>query len=263
MKRLFLPTILILTLILAACSGLPSSPPTPLPTVALNQQPSAASSGGVSASGEVVPAQHIELAFTLLGRVQIVNVKVGDTVKSGDTLLALDTTALTAEVTRAEGDLKAAQANLDLLTRQGEVHERREAAQGQVQAAQGALDSAKAALAQATLVAPFEGTVTELNVMAGDTVSPGQVVLVLADLNHLQIETTDLSERDIVNVKIGQNAKVDVKALNQNFNGKVIAISPMADKVGGDVVYQVTIELDSQPQGLMWGMSVDVEIQIK
>ncbi len=261
MKTILLIVLTIFTLTMTACGSV--STPTAIPTVVLNPQPASALSGGVSASGEVIPAQHIEMAFTLLGRIQTVNVKVGDAVKSGDALLALDTTALTAEVTRAEGNLKAAQANLDLLTRQGEVRERREAAQGQVQAAQGALDSAKAALAQATLVAPFDGTVTALNVTAGDTATPGQVVLVLADLNHLQIETTDLSERDIVNVKIGQGVKVNIKALNQTFDGKVIAISPMADKVGGDVVYKVTIELDSQPQGLLWGMSVDVEIQTK
>lgn len=260
MKKIYLIPLIVTALTVTACGSV--STPTPLPTVVINQQPSSASSG-VSASGEVVPAQHAELAFTLLGRVQTVNVKVGDTAKTGDTLAALDTTTLAAEVTRAEGSLKAAQANFDLLTRQGEVRERREAAQGQAQAAQGALDAAKAALAQASLLAPFDGTVTAVNVMPGDAVSPGQVVLVLADLNRLQIKTTDLSERDIVNVKIGQSAKVDVKALNKDFNGKVIAISPMADKVGGDVVYQVTIELDSQPQGLMWGMSVDVEISTR
>lgn len=260
MKKIYLILLTIFALTLTACGA--TSAPTAIPTLVLNSQP-APVSNGVSASGEVVPAQYIDMAFTLLGRVQTVNVKVGDTVKSGDTLLVLDTTALTAEVARAEGNLKAAQANLDLLTRQGEVRERREAAQGQAAAAQAALDAARAALAQAALVAPFDGTVTALDVMAGDTVSPGQVVLVLADLSRLQIETTDLSERDIVNVQIGQSAVVKVKALGQDLNGKVIAISPMADKVGGDVVYKVTIELDSQPEGLLWGMSADVEIQTR
>ena len=96
--------------------------------------------------------------------------------------------------------------------------------------------------------------------MPGETVSAGQVVLVLADLNHLQIETTDLSERDVINVHIGQTATVSVKALNQDLSGAVTAISPMAGAVGGDVVYKVTIALDQQPQGLRWGMSAEVEI---
>jgi hypothetical protein len=30
--------------------------------------------------------------------------------------------------------------------------------------------------------------------------------------------------------------------------------------VGGDVVFKVTIDLDNQPQGLLWGMSADVKI---
>jgi len=49
--------------------------------------------------------------------------------------------------------------------------------------------------------------------------------------------------------------------LNQNFNGKVIGISPIADTVGGDVVFKVTIAFNQQPQNLLWGMTAVVEIK--
>ncbi len=41
----------------------------------------------------------------------------------------------------------------------------------------------------------------------------------------------------------------------------MIRISPIADDVGGDVVFKVTIAPDTQPEGLLWGMSAEVEIQ--
>ena len=87
------------------------------------------------------------------------------------------------------------------------------------------------------------------------------MIITLASLNNLRVETTDLSERDLPGVQIGQTARIFVEALNQELTGKVIAIAPRANTVGGDVVYKVTIELDDQPQGLRWGMSAEVNIQ--
>ena len=94
---------------------------------------------------------------------------------------------------------------------------------------------------------------------SGDYVLPGQVILVLSDVSHLHVETTDLSERDVPQVKLGQAATVSIKALNQQVAGKVSAISPLADSLGGDVVYKTTILLDKLPANIRAGMSVDVQ----
>jgi multidrug resistance efflux pump len=91
-------------------------------------------------------------------------------------------------------------------------------------------------------------------------VMPGQVVLTLADLTQLRVETTDLSERDVAQVRLGQEAMVYVEALNVDVPGRVALISPKASIVGGDVVYTVVIALEEQAQGLRLGMSVEVEI---
>jgi HlyD family secretion protein len=102
--------------------------------------------------------------------------------------------------------------------------------------------------------------VVSISVQSGEYIQPGQVVITLASLDRLRVETTDLSERDLPNIKIGQTASVFVDALNQQLSGKVIAIAPLANTVGGDVVYKVTVELDKQPEGLRWGMSAEVNI---
>ena len=40
----------------------------------------------------------------------------------------------------------------------------------------------------------------------------------------------------------------------------VMRIASQAGLIGGDVVYAVVVELNEQPSGLCWGMSVEVEI---
>jgi multidrug resistance efflux pump len=129
--------------------------------------------------------------------------------------------------------------------------------------AQSALDSAQAALAQATLVAPYDGTIVSINVVPGELVRSGQVVAVIGDLTHMQVETTDLSERAIAAVRIGQAASIRLKAFTQDLSGKVIMIAPLGVESKGDIVYKVTIDLDKQPDGLMWGMTGDVDINTK
>jgi multidrug efflux pump subunit AcrA (membrane-fusion protein) len=84
-------------------------------------------------------------------------------------------------------------------------------------------------------------------------------VLVLADLSHLRVETTDLSERDVPQVKKGQAVRVFIEALDEEVGGTIIEISPQAEILGGDVVYKTVIELDEQPAGLLPGMSVEVD----
>lgn len=73
------------------------------------------------------------------------------------------------------------------------------------------------------------------------------------------METTDLSERDVPTVKVGQEVTVSIKSLHQDVKGTVSAISPVSDTLGGDVVYMVNIILSDLPTGLRSGMSVDVQ----
>jgi HlyD family secretion protein len=159
----------------------------------------------------------------------------------------------------AWASVESAKAQLDTL-RAGATPEQLAAAQAAVAQAEAALDVARAALNQATLTAPFGGTVADLQASPGQVVMPGQVLLTLADLSELQVETTDLSERDVTEVRVGQEAMVYVEALNSDVPGRVARISPLASTLGGDVVYTVVIALEEQPEGLLLGMSVEVEI---
>jgi RND family efflux transporter MFP subunit len=236
----------------------------------------------VTASAVVVPAQVSEMGFLISGIAKDIPVEEGDAVQAGETLLVLDTPDLQYGVTEAEAGVRVAQAQADIRSNElikkyliyytpfsvkvrkakfSAPHEVIDMANFGVEQAQAVVEGAQAKLAQGTLTAPFDGTVTSLGVIPGEFVKANQSVVTLATLDDLQLETTDLSERDIPNVQIGDPVNIFIEALNKNISGKVISISPKADIVGGDVVYKVTIAPDTQLEGLLWGMTADVEIQ--
>jgi HlyD family secretion protein len=133
-------------------------------------------------------------------------------------------------------------------------------AEAQLAQAQASVDATEARLEQATLRAPFPGTVAALKVSLGETVAPNQGVVSLADLSQFRVQTTDLSERDIGRVQVDQPATVYVEGLDREIEGCVAGIAPGAETIGGDVVYTVYIRLLDHPSELRWGMSVEVQI---
>jgi multidrug efflux pump subunit AcrA (membrane-fusion protein) len=172
-----------------------------------------------------------------------------------------------AELKIAQDRLDQAQKDYDTLMAGPDPEEmalaenRIKTAEARIKNAQAQLTANQAALSDLEMKAPFDGTVGRVDIHGGEWVTPGQVILVLADLDHLRVETTDLSERDIPKVKIGQPVTVFIEALGQDVAGKVSEISPLADTLGGDVVYRTTIDLDALPPGLRSGMSVEVQFE--
>ncbi len=262
---------IILGMIAAGCA--PASTPAaavPAPTPTGAGQ----GAGSISASVVVVPAQQSSMAFLLAAPVKQVYVKSGDVVSAGQPLVILNTPDLDYAVTAAQAELSSAEANA-ALQRMGRKKwngnewayvstppEWKQQADARVTQAQAALSAAKANLAQATLVAPFDGTVVSIDVVPGEMVTPQKPVLVIGDLAHLQLATTDLSERQIASVQVGQPATARIKAFSQDLTGKVISIAPMAQIYNGDTVFKVTVQLAQQPDKLMWGMTGDLSIQV-
>ena len=162
------------------------------------------------------------------------------------------------DIAQARAQVETAQAQLDAL-KAGARSLQLDVAQAQVDATRAALQVLEAQSPDYSLVAPSDAMVIQRAIQPGESILPGTQVITLADVDHLRVETKDLSERDVPGIAIGQAANVTIKALNQNVTGHVSAIAPTADTLGGDVVYRTTIELDSLPPGLRAGMSVEVE----
>ncbi|MBI4762157.1 MAG: HlyD family secretion protein [Chloroflexota bacterium] len=169
------------------------------------------------------------------------------------------------EVARITADLNAASAALQeakwyLAALKGETlpDEASGAQLAQLQQARADLNAAQVRLAQTRLTAPIDGIVAQVDVIAGEYAAPGKVLIVLSNVDQLQVKTTDLSERDVTKVKVGEPAVILIDALNREFSGTVISISPLASVLGGDVVYEVTLVFDEQPVGALAGMTADV-----
>jgi HlyD family secretion protein len=257
------------------CSGLLIlGPVNPVTTVlALHTKQPVSAQKTLTASAVIVPAQVAQLGFLISGIAKEVPVKEGESVRAGQTLIELSTPDLEFAVIEAQAALHSAQAYADLQKyrrvenrRNGKIFydvipvEVRHLADARVQQAQVTVELAQINLAEGTLTAPFDGTVASLDIIPGEFIQSDQAVLTLATLNTLQLETTDLTERDIPKVKLGAPVTIFIEALNDELTGRVIGISPRADLVGGDVVFKVRIAFDKQPQNVLWGMTAEVTI---
>ncbi|NTW12177.1 MAG: HlyD family efflux transporter periplasmic adaptor subunit [Anaerolineales bacterium] len=132
----------------------------------------------------------------------------------------------------------------------------------EVQAAQIRVNALESVIRQSKLTAPFDGTVVQLYVNSGEMISPGVPILLLADLSTLQVKTTDLNEVDVARIQIGDTVKVSFDALPDTVvTGMVNEIS-LKNAVGSGVYYDVFVTLDEIPEGLRWGMSAFVEIEV-
>lgn len=159
------------------------------------------------------------------------------------------------DIAQAKAQLDAAMAQRDAMTPSAD---QLAASKAQVTLALAQVQSAESALNRATIQSPISGTVAKIFVNVGEWVTAGQPLIAVSDVDHLQVETKDLSERDVARVSVGQKVSVLIKPLNQQVSGRVKSVAPTADTLGGDVVYKTVVELDSQPAGVRAGMSVDV-----
>jgi HlyD family secretion protein len=113
-----------------------------------------------------------------------------------------------------------------------------------VEDAQEALEEAQSKSPEVT--APFAGFITSVNVEGGDEVLKGTVAVQIADPNKFEANIL-VSEMDILQVKIGGEAWVQVDALpGMSLPAKVTHIAPTATIQSGVVNYEVKVEIESQ-----------------
>jgi multidrug resistance efflux pump len=175
-----------------------------------------------------------------------------------------DTRLQTAEagVASAAAQVDVLRAELDLLAA-GTAPEDVAVSEAAVRQAEVAVAQATAALERLEIRAPFAGTITTLNVDVGEATTTGQVIVVLAALDHLRARTVDLTELDVARVAVGQPAVVTVDALpDVQVTGHVARIDLQAVDYRGDVTYPVIVELDENVPELRWGMTALVEIEV-
>ena len=178
-------------------------------------------------------------------------------------LSLVQTGARKEEIDAARADVRRAKAQLDLVMA-GARREEVAAAQADVASAAAAVKQALVALDQAEIRSPLAGTVAWVGPKMGEFVAPGAPVVRVGDLSVWRIETTDLTELNIVNVKPGNAVKITLDAIpGLELAGRVTEIKPFGENRFGDIVYTVVIALDKQDPRLRWNMTASVAIETK
>jgi multidrug resistance efflux pump len=161
----------------------------------------------------------------------------------------------------AQNNLKLAQDTYDKLQK-GPDPDEVTAAKARIDTAQSQLASSKDSLNNLDLRSTIDGTVVDINLKAGEFVTPGTPVISLADFSQWYVETNNLTELEVANVAVSQGASVVPDALpDVQLTGKVESISNVFEEKQGDVTYTTRILLDNTDPRLRWGMTVVVTFE--
>lgn len=112
------------------------------------------------------------------------------------------------------------------------------------------------------LIAPFDGVVQEVSAQLGEMMNAGDPVIQLLDPATLEARTT-VTEEDYPLIQLGQPAELYFDAQpDLVVTGTVTTIVPLRDASSDSPIYPVYIALESVPDGLAPGMTVDSLILI-
>jgi len=237
----------------------------------------------VRATGTVHAQQTATISAQVVGRIQQVLVREGDTVRAGQTLAVLDDATLRTQVAQAQAGVKAAEnqqaavesnaklaaSTLDRYKQlqaqksvspqeMDEVASRAEAAAAQVDAVRSQAEAAKAQesgartmLAYSRLVAPFSGIVTARMADPGTLASPGVPLIQVDQAGALQLEAT-VDQSVIAVVRKGMKVPVAIDGTDVT-TGTVQQIVPAADPGSHSFTVKIALPSSTQVRAGMYG----------
>ncbi|GMU64290.1 MAG: RND transporter [Acidobacteriota bacterium] len=255
----------------------------------------------VDATGRIQPVTQVNISADVSAKITRLEVKEGDWVEKGQLLLELDRERYLAEVESAEANLRSSQAqarvaeenlakvrkdlerirslfeqklesqsSLDAAEATAEVeHARHRSSLDGVEQSRAALKQARDALSKTTIYAPMSGTISKLNKEIGEIALGSQfqedIILELSNLSGMEA-LVDVDENDIVQVAIGDKAKVEIDALpGVAFEGEVTEIANSAKVASAGTAdqkteFEVKIAILDPGTQLRPGMTASAEI---
>ncbi|MFA7319815.1 MAG: efflux RND transporter periplasmic adaptor subunit [Parcubacteria group bacterium] len=223
----------------------------------------------VSVTGEIKAPVEADLSFKISGQVESISVNVGDRVEIGQQVATIDKGIMLSQLAQAQYDVAIQKQNLIDMDRKEDVysHFQKEAQMDQIAKAEEAIKQMKTNINEAILFSPIAGTVIKRNVEVGEmtvanAVTENTSVLTIASDGDLQTQV-NVPESDILNVKLGQKAKVSLDAfpsLDEKLNAEVSEIEPSSTVIQDVVYYRVKLEFTKSDARLKIGMSTNVDI---
>jgi multidrug efflux system membrane fusion protein len=264
---------------LSACSGGKNGVAPPALVVALPVHPdtgAGAGSGAIRYPVEVAARYSNPMSFRVPGKLIERKVRIGDTVKKGETVAQLDPIDAQRQAASAKATLDAAEHRMlfakQQLDRDSAQSEQNLIAANQLEQTQDAYSAAQAGREQAaaqwvvarnnleynTLIADHDGVITSENADTGQVVSAGQAVYGLAWSGDIDV-TLDAAASDLGRIAVGQTASVTFPALpGRRFEARVREITPAADPQSR--TYRVKLTLTQPGQVVRLGMTGDATL---
>lgn len=186
------------------------------------------------------------LAARIDGRVGRLAVKIGDAVRAGQLLLAIEQNTVNDRLAEAQGSREVAAARLDLAEKTYQRYQQlakaeavtpqeldrvtaeREQARQNLQAASAGVAQARTGAAYNRLIAPYAGTIAEQLVESGSTVMPGTPLLVIERSGIPQARIA-VPESLVGQIARGEELQLEIPALQRTITGIVTEIQPASD----------------------------------
>lgn len=249
----------------------PEPPPRPAFTMVAGGE---AAARPMSFPGAIQARSESALGFPVMGRMLERSAEVGDKVRRGQRLAALDPLPYQLAVQAARFQLEGALAHREQAAGvearaaalvQGRVAAQadlesarlgREAAEAAVSQAQAALNKAQEQLGQSVLSAQFDGVVTAVHADPGQTVQAGQSILTLSDLGRLEA-VIDPPEDFARGLALGDGFQIRLRAEPAvSAAAKLREIAPQADSASR--TRRVRLAIEGAPPGAFWpGVAID------
>ncbi len=231
----------------------------------------------VSGDGKIKAASQVNIQAEVMGRIERLYVKEGDMVKKGEILCRLDRKSYEAQLAQALARYQQAKsvfARTETLFNKNLIsQEEKEKVETEFRVAKAIFEDAQDRYEKTEIRSPISGKVVKLNVEEGETViigtmnNPGTVLMVIADLSKMLAEI-ELSETDVIDVKIGDPGVIELDALpNKKFTGVVtkvgfvpVSVSQLTTEEKAPS-FQITIELKDTSSLLRPGLSCHAEVE--
>lgn len=184
--------------------------------------------------GSLATLEEVDLVSEIDARVVGLNFEEGVPVEAGQWLIQLDKRKLEASLAEMRARYDLAKANLErsanLLARQTISQQDYDQAAAEFDSAGALLLLAEEQLADATIVAPFNGVMTERLISLGQFTSRGEVLASLVAVDPLELHF-NVPERTIGQLSLGQSIAFSVEAYpGSTFHGQVAFLSPRVDQ---------------------------------
>ncbi|MBK8351551.1 MAG: efflux RND transporter periplasmic adaptor subunit [Saprospirales bacterium] len=221
-------------------------------------------SNDLSANGNILAQDEVQLQPEVSGRVTYLNIKEGTVVSKGTLLMKINDADLRAQVAKSNAQLKIALANLkrvdQLLKINGVSQAEYDAAENAVNNINADIELLKVQIAKTELRAPFSGKLGLRNISLGAYVSPNTLVVSLQNMSQLKIDVS-VPEKYASTIQVGDNMQCNVAGINNPFGAKVIAIEPQIDEMTRNLKVRAMIQNPNSK--LVPGAYVKVKLKLK